>query len=85
MTISSESEVFQLVKADMERATDECRRLLEVEMFRSDPFLARIPIVPPTWQQRLRWKVLRIKNYFVTLGQALRGDDLQPPSDYDDW
>lgn len=76
-----EQQVFDLVKADMDRSVEQMRHILEVELFHNDPFLARIPPTPPCpWW--IRWRVRTI-TYLYTLWRALRGDELDTPYEGD--
>lgn len=78
---------FDLVKADMDRAMGHLRDELARAYFQPSPFYDQFKrtYVPPTRLQKLQRKLAQVKGYFLTLGQALRGDDLQPPSDDDAW
>lgn len=33
------------------------------------------PVVPPTWPERVSWKLARVRGYFATLWDALLGRD----------
>lgn len=75
----------ELLRENQERAVDEMRRILAVELFRSSPFYQQITVSPPTWKTRFQYRWRRLQQYLATLWCALRGDELVAPCDCSDW
>lgn len=79
----AQSDAFQILKADMDRAMNEMRATLARDLYRSEPQLFwRIAYPPTPWWQRV---ARRVQEYLWTLWRVLRGDDLDTPVDGDDW
>lgn len=66
-----------MLRAQMQEAVDHCRVELDRAIFTSTA-PAGPPPVPPS---RLQFAFWRVKGYLWTLWRALRGDDLDTPSD----
>ena len=65
-----ESDLLALINRDMDRATAEMRAVLAKEMFRTDPFLAALPVRPWPWYKRAAF---RVRWYLVNLWTAICG------------
>lgn len=78
MTTSSETRIFDIVKADRDKGLEEMRGIIAREMFRSSPELFRSYRTTPSWIQRM---FRRVRSYLSTLWLALRGVDLREDTD----
>ena len=72
--------LLDLIRQDMRRGEDEMRRLLAIELFKSDPFYAALSVRPIPWWRPISW---RVRGYLSTRWQALCGHDLSPAEDDD--
>ena len=78
MTTPTTDRVFQLVKADMERAEDQMRLILYTAMFHSERPMFAMFTPRPSWIRRQYW---RVRGYVSTLWLALKGADLREDDD----
>lgn len=80
--MTAERDIHELIKDEMRRACDEMQAEVARAIFASSPFEG-IVRPPPTWRDRLRWRVVAWRTYFYTVWRALRGDALDTPWDGD--
>lgn len=78
--MSDRDDILRLIQAHIDRSTEEMRRVLEIEMFKTEPFYAALPQKRIRWYTRWRWA---LTHYFRHLGRALRGEDCACPEDYE--
>ncbi len=76
--------ILDLIQRDMEAATDEMRRIIAVEMFRTMPY--QPPMFQAFYAKPSKWAhwFNPVKWYLVTLWMALRGVSLREDTDDDE-
>lgn len=68
------TDLFKRIAAQIEQAKTEHERVLEKDLFLKSLYFYT-PRKPPTWRDKLQWRLWPIQRYFRTLWFALKGHD----------